>query len=53
MSGSIETFSMEKSNIEHWLFTIAEAFWPALKEMKDQRKLIGVGEVLAFVYSAP
>jgi serine phosphatase RsbU (regulator of sigma subunit) len=32
---------------------IAEKFWPGLKTMEGQRRLVGVGEVITFLYSAP
>lgn len=53
MSGSVQTISQGKLSVERILIPIAEALWPGLKGMKDQRKLVGAGEVLGFVYSAP
>ncbi len=35
------------------MIAFAELFWPALKTMDGQRRLIGVGEVITFLYSAP
>jgi serine phosphatase RsbU (regulator of sigma subunit) len=53
MSGAVETAPQEKSWIARLLFPIAELFWPSLKSMPAPRRLIGAGEVLAFLYTAP
>ena len=35
------------------MIAIAEKFWPGLKSMDGQRRLVGIGEVITFLYSAP
>jgi serine phosphatase RsbU (regulator of sigma subunit) len=32
---------------------IAERIWPGLKEMEGQRRLVGIAEVITFLYSTP
>ncbi len=35
------------------LFDIAKRFWPELESMREQRQLVGVGDVITTLYSAP
>ena len=35
------------------LFNIAEKIWPELKTLTGHRRLVGVGEVITFLYSTP
>jgi len=40
----------KSSNI---LFRISRVFWPELREMNEQRRLVGTGDVITFLYSLP
>jgi serine phosphatase RsbU (regulator of sigma subunit) len=35
------------------MIAIAEKFWPGLKTMEGQRRLVGIGEVITFLYTTP
>lgn len=35
------------------LFNIAKRFWPELESMREQRQLVGVGDVITTIYSVP
>lgn len=39
--------------MKKFLFGIAYRLWPELKSMSPSRAIVGVGEVIAFLYSAP
>jgi serine phosphatase RsbU (regulator of sigma subunit) len=53
VAASIHPTPEEKPAVLRPLFSLAEAIWPELKKMRGQRRLLGVGEVLALIYSAP
>jgi serine phosphatase RsbU (regulator of sigma subunit) len=53
VAGSTHQIPEDKPAVLSLLFSLAETVWPELKKMRGQRRILGVGEVLAFLYSAP
>jgi serine phosphatase RsbU (regulator of sigma subunit) len=53
VAGTTQTMSENIPALLRLLFSIAEAVWPGLKTMRGQRRLIGTGEILALLYTAP
>jgi serine phosphatase RsbU (regulator of sigma subunit) len=53
VTASIPTMSEKKPAVIRFLLSLAESFWPELKTKQGQPRLVGAGEVLALVYSAP
>ena len=39
--------------MDNFLLAIAKRFWPELKSMNQQRQIVGAGEALTFLFSAP
>ncbi len=36
-----------------WFYSLAKRFWPGLESMLPDRRIVGMGEVLTFIYTAP
>lgn len=53
LSALLQNSIGEKLHLQRLLFPLAQKLWPELKDMSGQRQLVGTGEVLAFLYSAP
>jgi serine phosphatase RsbU (regulator of sigma subunit) len=53
LSSLLGKLSREHLQVQRIIFPIAEKFWPGLKDMSGQRRLVGVGEVFGFLYSFP
>lgn len=39
--------------MRNFLFRLATKLWPGLETMSEQRRLVGVGDVVVFIYAAP
>lgn len=46
-------FMVNSATMESLLLSIASRFWPELKSLTGQKYLVGVGEVIITLYSAP
>jgi serine phosphatase RsbU (regulator of sigma subunit) len=49
----IHSMTENKPAVIRFLFSIAEIVWPELKQKQGQQRLIGAGEVISLLYSAP